>query len=64
MRGISEGAGWRVMRQDTNGNQFEVARYPDEAEALEHVERFESAEYPHHQMYWAERCPSSAILEA
>jgi hypothetical protein len=43
---------WRLLRQDDNGVQFEIARYPSRCEALSAAARFEAQH--HKQMYWVE----------
>jgi len=51
---FEEPLGWRVMRQDDHGNQFEVARYPSRCEADAVATDFESR--GHKQLYWVEEC--------
>ncbi|MEV7779324.1 SPOR domain-containing protein [Kitasatospora sp. NPDC088351] len=43
---------FRVMRQDDNGNRFEVAKGLGRAEAEEVAARFEAR--GHKQLYWVE----------
>jgi hypothetical protein len=44
---------WRVLRQDDNGNVFEVERLPSRCEANAVVASFEAR--GHKQMYWVEQ---------
>jgi hypothetical protein len=48
--GATERPVWRVMRQDDNGNHFEVARDLSHAAAQERLEQFEAS--GHKQFYW------------
>jgi hypothetical protein len=43
---------WRLLRQDDNGIQFEVARYASRCEALSAAAMFEAR--GHKQLYWVE----------
>jgi hypothetical protein len=43
---------WSLRRQDDNGVQFEIARYPSRCEALAAAATFESRH--HKQAYWVE----------
>jgi hypothetical protein len=43
---------FRLLRQDDNGIQFEIARYPSRCEALSALAAFEAQH--HKQMYWVD----------
>lgn len=42
-----------MVRQDTHGTRFEVARFASREEAEARVAEFEAG-YPHHQTYFVE----------
>ena len=44
---------WFLVRQDTHGTRFDVARYATEDEANDAMADFEAG-YPHHQTYYVE----------
>jgi O-acetyl-ADP-ribose deacetylase len=46
--------GWRVMRQDDNGNKFEVDTFDTRHAADHRKTELESGAYPHRQSYWIE----------
>lgn len=48
------GGGWRVMRQDDNGNRFEVTVCASRGEAEAAAQRYEAR--GHKQLYWVEAC--------
>ena len=54
--GATERHVWRVMRQDDNGNHFEIARDLSHAEAQAMLKRFE--ESAHKQFYWIRPKPN------
>ncbi|MEZ0068921.1 hypothetical protein ABIA32_004962 [Streptacidiphilus sp. MAP12-20] len=53
MTGAGRAATWTLMRQDDNGNRYEVARYGDRAEAEAAAAEFEGR--GHKQLYWVAR---------
>jgi O-acetyl-ADP-ribose deacetylase len=46
--------GWRLMRQDDNGNRFEIGAFATRGEAERRRSELESGAYPHRQSYWTE----------
>jgi len=45
---------WKLLRQDDNGNRFEISRFSSRSEALEILAEFEKR--AHKQTYWLEAC--------
>lgn len=54
---------WFLVRQDTHGTRFGVAKYAAESEADEAMASFEAG-YPHHQTYYVEHRPAPTDVAA
>ncbi|QID17842.1 SPOR domain-containing protein [Nitrogeniibacter mangrovi] len=53
---MTDAARWRLMRQDDNGNVFEVGEYPDRTSAERARGALEAG--GHKQRYWIEPVPA------
>jgi hypothetical protein len=45
---------WRLLRQDDNGNRFDLETFDTRREAERRRTELESGVYPHRQSYWTE----------
>ncbi|MEV7588964.1 SPOR domain-containing protein [Streptomyces sp. NPDC089922] len=51
---------WLVIRQDDNGNRYQVGRYPTRAEAQKVADSLDDR--GHKQLYWVERIGQTATM--